>query len=96
MKLRRPLVPASLAALALLGAGCGSIDQNKVQTGIKTGIEKQTKVKVRSVSCPEDRPIKKGDRFECKVTATDGSTGTVDVVQTNDKGDVRWNLKRGS
>ena len=91
---RRPVL-ALAAPLALVLAGCGSIDNEKVQNGIKDGIEKQTNVKVRSVSCPEGRSIKKGDRFTCKVTATNGSTGQVDVVQSDDKGNVRWNLRRG-
>lgn len=94
MKLSGALVPMAAVGLGAFASGCGSLDQDKVQNGIKSGIEKQTPVKVRSVACPKDRPVKKGDRFTCKVTATDGQTGTVQVEQTNNKGDVSWRLGR--
>ena len=83
----------TIAVLAALGlAGCGNLDDTKLEGEIKTGIEKQAGVKIRSVSCPDDRPIKRGDVFTCTATATSGETGQVRVTQIDDEGNVRWQL----
>jgi hypothetical protein len=42
-----------------------------------------------TVSCPDDVPVKKGHRFDCKLTVNDDrSTVVVKVTETNDEGQV--------
>lgn len=42
-----------------------------------------------SVVCPDERPAKQGDRFECTIDLKDGSQEIVTVEQTDDDGHVR-------
>lgn len=74
--------------------GCGGLDTGKAQDKIKEGIEKQTGVKVKSVACPDNVELKKGDTFNCTATASDGSKATVKVTQTSDSGDIRYELQQ--
>jgi hypothetical protein len=87
----------ALVAVATAGAiaACGGqqLDTSKLETEIKSGIERQTDVKMRSVECPK-REVKVGDSFDCKATATDGDTANVKVTQQDDEGNVRWRLGR--
>ena len=43
-----------------------------------------------SVDCPDDVEQKEGENFDCKVTGE--ATGTVKVTQTNDDGNVTFDL----
>jgi uncharacterized protein DUF4333 len=81
------------ATLLLLSACTKTLDTSKLESEIKRGIEKQTDITVKSIDCPEDRKAKQGDAFTCTVTASDGTTGTVKVTQTDDNGNVRWELQ---
>jgi hypothetical protein len=100
--MRRRCAPALAAAAALLlvPAGCGgSLDDEKVESAIRSGVDARLKKagttgRVRSVTCPEDRPLKQGDTFTCRATFSDGSSATVDARQTSDDGDVSWNVRR--
>ena len=80
---------AALAALAV--AGCGGtkrIDDKKLESKIKEGIEAQSGVKIKSVDCPSDRKLKKGDRFKCTAKSTGGQTIPITVTQRDAKGNV--------
>jgi ABC-type glycerol-3-phosphate transport system substrate-binding protein len=92
MNLSRSLACMAVVSAALAFAGCGGLDTPKLEREIKSGIEKQTNIKVKTVDCPDNRDIKKGDAFTCTVTDTSGNTGQVKVTQTDDKGNVRWQL----
>jgi uncharacterized lipoprotein len=84
-----------LSAVALLGlTGCGTkkLNTGKLEGKIKDGIEQQSGVKVKSLSCPSDVKAKKGDTFNCKATTTGGQTATVKVTQKDDKGNVRYSV----
>jgi hypothetical protein len=85
----------ALVAVAAAGAfsACGTerLNTDKLETEIKTGIERQTNVKIKSIACPK-REVKTGDTFTCKATATNGDTANVKVTQQDDKGNVRWRL----
>lgn len=81
-----------------LGVGaCGKqvIKADVVEGQIKDGIEKKTAAKVRSVECPEDRAVKKGDVFRCTVTLTNGFKAPAQVTQTDDEGHMTWRIVRG-
>jgi len=84
----RLLLLAPLATLALAACGEKSLDNDKGETFIRGVVSDKVGVKVKSVSCPEDVKAKKGGKFKCQVTGTDGTKGAVDVVQTDDKGNV--------
>jgi hypothetical protein len=88
----RSLPAFALAALtALAVAGCGGekrIDDKKLESKIKQGIESQSGVKIKSVDCPGDRKLKKGDRFKCTARSTGGQTIPISVTQRDDKENV--------
>lgn len=89
----RLLVPV-LAVAALAGAGCGDkkLDTGKLEDRIKDGIQKQAGVQIRSVDCPDDVTVKKGDTFNCRATTTSGQTATVKVTQQDDEGNVNYQV----
>jgi uncharacterized protein DUF4333 len=89
----RAFAALGASALLLLTSCTKTLDTAKLESEITKGIEQQTDFTVKSIDCPEDRKAKAGDTFTCKVTATDGSTGTVKVTQKDDEGNVRWELE---
>jgi hypothetical protein len=96
--LRRTLAPIAVLPIALLAlAGCSSsnLDTGKAEKEIQRGIQQQTGVKVKSVTCPDGVEAKKGDTFNCVVRAVNGQKAIVRVRQTDDEGNVRWRLKGG-
>ena len=77
----------------LLLGGCTQVlDTGKIEEEIESGIEEQTNTTVESVDCPEDRALEEGDTFECTATAPDGSSATVEVTQTDDEGNITWEV----
>ncbi len=44
--------------------------------------------------CPELRPVKRGDVFLCSLTFHDGSTVVGKATQTDDQGNIRFELQR--
>ncbi len=82
---------AVVAAVTFSACGKEQLNTDKLETEIKSGIERQTDVKIRSVECPK-REVKARDTFNCKATATDGDTADVKVTQQDEEGNVRWRL----
>jgi hypothetical protein len=79
------LSAAVLVAVPL--AGCAkTLDTAPIETQLKDKIGAQTPVK--SVSCPDDVDAKKGDTFDCTLTAGGGKQYTLKVLQTDDNGHV--------
>lgn len=68
--------------------GPTKLDTGELEKKIKQGIESQSTAKVKSVHCPGDRKLRKGDRFRCTVKTTRGQTVHVIVTQRDDKGNV--------
>src|SRR3954453_2418148 len=89
--LRRVALLALPVALAVGLAACGKLDQSELEGEVKKAVEQlsQGQVKVKDVTCPKDRKLKKGDTFTCKVTAENGATSSARVTQTDDNGHVR-------
>ncbi len=88
------LVP-TIAITALAGlavAGCGGLDTDEGEEKISDAVKQQTGAKDVSVDCPDDVDQKKGENFDCKVTGD--ATGTVQVTQTNDDGNVTFDLSQ--
>jgi hypothetical protein len=84
-----------MAALAV--AGCSvdkQIDTDRAAADIKRTLSQQSEGNVRSVRCPDKVDAKKGARFRCLATASDGSRIRIVVTQTNNDGGVRWRIAR--
>lgn len=82
---------------ALVGVGLGlaactpTLDGELLSKSITSKFEGDG-VAVNSVKCPPDRVQKKDDTFECQGVSSKGDTFTVRVTQTDDQGNVRWEL----
>lgn len=81
------LVPA-LAAVAVLAGCTKTIDSEDLETKLRTQLAPQAGAKPEDISidCPEDPEIKKGRKFNCTLTAPDGSKAPVNVTLTDDDG----------
>ncbi len=85
------LLPALLAALAL--PGCAkTLDPDDVEKEIGSSLEREAGQKPKKVDCPADVEVKKDKRFDCTVTATDGSTVKANVTLTDDDGKFRYQV----
>jgi hypothetical protein len=85
----------AVALLALAVAACQltlTLDNERLEQVIKDGVAQQTGVTLTDVSCPDDRPLKQGDEFTCSATAADGAAVVISVTQTDDKGNVNWQV----
>jgi uncharacterized protein DUF4333 len=90
-----PLSLPLLAACCLLLAACGeaTIRGDDVERFIRS---KGNPDLVTSVSCPSERPAKKGDRFDCTIDLKDGSQEVATIQQTDDDGHVALIANRQS
>lgn len=79
-------------ALSLAACGEATLDTGNIEDEIAPQVADQTGTKDVELSCPDDVEAKKGDEFECDVTAAGGVEAKVKVVQENDEGDVNWEL----
>jgi hypothetical protein len=80
---------------ALLFAACGTtlqLNTDNLENVIATGIQDQNPgIVVTDVTCP-DRPIQLGDVFTCQASTEDGQNVVVTVTQTDDQGNVDWEI----
>ncbi|MGH2980139.1 MAG: DUF4333 domain-containing protein [Solirubrobacterales bacterium] len=95
----RPAGALLATGLALIAAGvsaCGEskLDTERAESAIRTGITRQTGVKIDSVRCPDDVEARQGDTFRCVARASNGQRARVDVTQRDDEGSVSWRLVR--
>jgi hypothetical protein len=84
-----PVLVLSITALAAAGCGNGNggsenktVDSSKVEQGIKDDLS-GTSGQVASAKCPDDVKSEKGATFNCSVKFANGSTGKVEVTQTD-------------
>jgi hypothetical protein len=87
--MRRGIVIACLALAGLL-AGCGGkkFDTAKLEQSIKRAAERDLHFPLRSVKCPSDIKVKKGNVFYCRAISRSGSAARVRVTQRDDQGHV--------
>ena len=83
-----------LASLALVG-GCTrtkTLDANSLEETLRAKIEQQLGTQGITVDCPDDEPVKAGASFQCAATSAAGTTLTIEVTQTDDKGNVTYKV----
>ena len=91
-RVHRRKVVVLLASLALVG-GCSrtkTLDAPSLEEMLRTEIEQQLGASGFTVDCPDDEPAAAGATFQCSATSADGKTLTIEVTQTDDKGNVTW------
>lgn len=90
----RTLAGLAVVVLAAGVAGCGTtLDMTAIDKSITEGITSQLSLAVVSTTCPtEARKAKAGDTFECIVVPKEGGRLTVKVTESDDKGNVKWEI----
>jgi hypothetical protein len=85
--IERKAVALTFVAATLL-AGCArNLDMDGVKNAVRDMVTKQIGANVKSVTCPETRPLKAGDTFDCQVEIDHGKTA-VTVTQTDEAGNI--------
>ena len=79
---------ATMVALAVLIAGCGStIKPDGAAQSVVDLVKKQTGFEPKDVKCPEGVEAKVGVTFECKFTGPEATVYTADMRITKVEGD---------
>ena len=82
----------ALAAVGLAACGDAKLDTDRAESAIRSGITRQTGVKIDTVRCPEDVEAQRGETFRCVARASNGQRARVEVRQRDDEGSVSWRL----
>jgi hypothetical protein len=100
-------LPGAIAMTVLViiavAVGAGDLDHGAPKTlhgadvasEIALGIQAQEAAsKAPAVTCPDTEPVRSGLRFECSLVAA-GRSVSVDVVEIDGRGQLRWQLGVG-
>ena len=83
----------AVAALALAAAACTkTLDTGGLEGQLKNQIQDQTGTTITAVDCPADVQVEAGGTFECTAEEESGATFTVRVTQSDDQGNVEWEV----
>ena len=91
----RSRVIRTVTALALIvaAAACSkTLDTTELEGSLKDQLETQLDVSGLTVDCPDDIEAAAGDTFRCTATGSDGSEATIEVTQTDDQGNLTWEI----
>jgi hypothetical protein len=90
----RPFLATVLALVATGLAACGEakLDTDRAESAIRSGITRQTGVKIDTVRCPDQVEARRGETFRCVARASNGQRARVEVRQRDDEGSVTWRL----
>lgn len=93
----RAFLPTGLALVAAALAACGEakLDTARAESAIRSGITRQTGVKIDTVRCPDQVEARRGETFRCVALASNGQRARVEVTQRDDEGSVSWRLIGG-
>lgn len=96
MTLRSTIVrpAASLAFAVALFAGCNTtltLDNDRLQQVIADGLQQQAGV-TATVTCPDNQPLQQGNTFQCTALTQDGLNLQIQVTQTDNAGNVNWQV----
>jgi len=96
MSARRGAVVAGLAVMVAASAGCGEsrLDSAEIEFALRSGITRQTGVKMETVRCPDEVEAREGETFSCLARASNGQRARVEVTQRDDEGSVSWRIVR--
>ena len=92
--MHQPIVVVLLASLALAG-GCSrakTLDGNGLEETLRPKVEQQLGTQGITVDCPDDEPAQAGATFQCTATSAAGKTMTIEITQTDDKGNVTYKV----
>jgi hypothetical protein len=92
----RGAVVAGLAVLTAASAGCGEsrLDPDRVESALRSGITRQTGVKIETVRCPDEVEAREGGTFSCTARTSTGRRARVEVTQRDAQGSVSWRVVR--
>jgi hypothetical protein len=80
-------------ALVVAAAACSkTLDTTELEGSLKDQLETQLDVNGLTVDCPDDIEAESGNTFRCTATGSDGSEATVEVTQTDDQGNLTWEI----
>ncbi|MEB3182736.1 MAG: DUF4333 domain-containing protein [Nostocaceae cyanobacterium] len=77
----------------LVGRKEGGLDNQKIEAEIKQDLEKQARVSLKSVSCPENIPLMANLAFECQGEISPEQKFPVTVKQKDDQGNIEWEVR---
>jgi Domain of unknown function (DUF4333) len=81
-----------VAAGVLLLAGCStSIDVDTLEQSVQTGLAEQLGGEW-TVQCPDSMEVQAGLTTNCMATSAEGEAVDVNVTQTDDQGNVTWEV----
>ena len=85
-----------IAAIGLLmgAVSCSTtlLDTGNLQATLRQQLEAQLGARNITVTCPNEIKVQTGGRFKCSVVVPSSGTLTIDVTQTDDKGDVNYQI----
>ena len=86
-----------VVALVTAAASCTKpLDTSGLQATLKQQLEADSGTTGLTVTCPTDVKVQAGASFQCSVTKSGTATLTIDVTQTDDKGNVTWKVSGAS
>jgi hypothetical protein len=72
--------------------GCTTLDDKKIEDAIQTELAAKG-IKLKTFDCPEGRPLKVGDKFDCSGVDQDNRALTFHIEQMNDTGSINWKME---
>ena len=87
----------AVATLAVAAASCTkSLDSDGLESMLQEQLTQETASTITAVDCPDEIKVETGGIFECTVTEESGTTFTLSLIQTDDQGHVRYDIKSAS
>ena len=84
---------AAAGLLALAAAACTkTLDTDGLEGELQTQVEQQTGSTISAVDCPADVEVETGGTFTCTAEEESGTTFEIRVTQSDDRGNVEWEV----
>ncbi len=89
----RRRLPVYLLPLCLLTlVGCNPLDVRSLEAKLKTQIQEQGNLNIKSVTCPESVSKEAGTSFQCEGALEPDGKFIIQVKQEDDKGQTSWEV----
>ena len=92
MTTKRVLCLLTLAAVASSSAQAQTFPKRKMEDLVQQILEQRTGTRDADVECPVATPIGIGERAVCSATGRDGSSFSVELIQTDETGGVNFTV----